>query len=71
MHLYDVLILIRHCLLNRRIDSDGWEYPLTRWLINEFGHQYVPEEYNHEPTLCMVLRSLGSLPIYNEPRVIG
>lgn len=68
MVLLDVLILIRHCLLNRRIVDDNWEHSLNSWLVNEFGHQYLPENYHHEPTLCMVLRSLGSLSVYDEVR---
>ncbi len=46
-----VLLAIRWCLINQRIEYDGGF--LYDFRIQEFRGQFLPEEYR--PTLCMRL----------------
>ena len=68
MLMFDIILEIRQTMLNRNIRVDDWRSCLHDFLITEFRAQYIPEE-GYEPTLCMVLRSLGARSVYDEIRV--
>lgn len=59
MHCLSVLLGIRAALLRRTIRIDDWGHPMEEWLSKEFGHEFIPENYDNEKTLAMRLCSSG------------